>query len=79
MVSSGAGDAKLSFNGILIEGELIMTADVRNGDIIARFRFDPEETLSGGKFLPQDTQDRKAGNKDIQIESAGSGTAEIIE
>lgn len=78
-VSSGSGDAKLSFNGIPIEGEVIMTADERNGDIIAPFKFDSEETLQEGNSSPRIRKIAKLGNKDIQIRvSTGSGTAEII-
>lgn len=77
-IASGSGDAKLRFNGAPIEGEVTMTANERNGDIVAPFKFDKEETIEDGNSSPRIRKTTKLGNKDIQIKvSTGSGTAEI--
>ena len=41
-VNSGSGDAVLDFNGIQINGTVVMTANKRNGEIHAPFPFDKE-------------------------------------
>ena len=77
-IASGSGDAKLQFNGAPIEGEVTMTANERNGDIVAPFKFDKEETIEDKNSSPRIRKTAKLGNKDIQIKvSTGSGTAEI--
>jgi DUF4097 and DUF4098 domain-containing protein YvlB len=77
-VNSGSGDATLNFNGAPISGQVIMTANERNGDIVAPFKFDKEETINNGNSSPRIQKTVKLGDKDITIKvGTGSGTAEI--
>jgi DUF4097 and DUF4098 domain-containing protein YvlB len=77
-VNSGSGDATLNFNGAPISGEVIMTANARNGDIVAPFKFDKEETINDGNSSARIQKTAKLGTKDITIKvGTGSGTAEI--
>jgi DUF4097 and DUF4098 domain-containing protein YvlB len=76
-VNSGSGDATLNFNGAPISGEVIMTANARNGRIVAPFKFDKEETITDGNS-PRIEKTAKLGDKQITIRvGTGSGTAEI--
>jgi hypothetical protein len=77
-VNSGSGDATVNFNGAPIEGEIIMTANERNGDIVAPFKFDKEEVIDDHNSSPRIRKTAKVGNKDVTIKiSTGSGTAKI--
>jgi hypothetical protein len=77
-VNSGSGDATLNFNGNAIEGEVVMTANERNGTIVAPFKFDREETLDDDRDNARIQKTAKIGSKDIKIKvGTGSGTAEI--
>lgn len=78
-VNSGSGDATLSFNGNAISGEVIMTANKKNGSIVAPFKFDKEETIDDeDSSNVRIRKSAKLGSKDIQIKvGTGSGTAEI--
>jgi hypothetical protein len=77
-VNSGSGDAKLDFNGNKIDGTVIMTANKRNGKIVAPFKFDKTEELDDDGNNIRIRKTTKLGSKDIEIKiSTGSGTAEI--
>lgn len=78
-VNSGSGDATLDFNGSEISGEVIMTANKKNGDIVAPFKFDTEETLDDdNNSSPRIQKTARLGTKDIKIKiGTGSGTAAI--
>jgi hypothetical protein len=77
-VNSGSGDATLNFNGTPIEGEVIMTANERNGNIVAPFKFDKEETVEERNSSSRIRKTARLGNKDITIKvGTGSGTARI--
>lgn len=79
-VNSGSGDASLNFNGNEISGEVIMTANKRNGNIVAPFKFDKEETIGDNDRNDNERVQKtaKIGSKNIQIKvGTGSGTAEI--
>jgi DUF4097 and DUF4098 domain-containing protein YvlB len=77
-VNSGSGDATLNFNGNPINGEVVMTANKRGGNIVAPFKFDKEETLEDGNSSTRIQKTARLGNKDIRIKvGTGSGTAEI--
>ena len=77
-VNSGSGDSKLNFNGTPINGLVTMTANERNGDIIAPFKFDKEETVENGGNQKTIRKTAKLGNSNITIKvGTGSGTAEI--
>ncbi len=77
-VNSGPGDATLKFNGAPISGEVIMTANERNGDIVAPFKFDKEETIEDKHSSPRIRKTAKLGSGDITIKiGTGSGTAAI--
>jgi hypothetical protein len=75
--NSGSGDAVVDFNGMEIEGEVVMTCKKRGGHIKAPFKFDKEEEIdrNGETYLKKTA---KFGSKDILIEvGTGTGTAEI--
>lgn len=78
-VNSGSGNSTLNFNGNAISGEVIMTANKKNGNIVAPFKFDKEETIDeGDRYNERIQKTVKLGSKDIQIKvGTGSGTAEI--
>jgi hypothetical protein len=77
-VNSGSGNAELNFNNNPISGEVVMTANKRNGNIVAPFKFDKEETIDDDNNSQRIRKTAKLGNKDILIRvSTGSGTAEI--
>lgn len=77
-VNSGSGDALLNFNGTEISGEVVMTANKRNGEIKAPFKFDSEEIIDDGNSDERVKKTVKLGTKDIKIKvGTGSGTAEI--
>jgi hypothetical protein len=77
-VNSGSGDATLDFNGSPISGEVIMTANERNGNIVAPFKFDKEETIKENNSSARIQKTAKLGNKDITIKvGTGTGTATI--
>lgn len=78
-VNSGSGDAVLDFDGNKIEGKVIMTANKKNGKIVAPFTFDKTEEVDNGN--DSNVRIRKTtqlGTNDIEIKvGTGSGTAEI--
>jgi DUF4097 and DUF4098 domain-containing protein YvlB len=77
-VNSGSGDSKLQFNGKPINGEVVMSANERSGNIIAPFKFDKEETIDNGGNSKTIRKTAKLGNQNIAIRvGTGSGTAEI--
>jgi hypothetical protein len=77
-VNSGSGDSKLDFNGNAINGEVIMTANKKGGEIVAPFSFDKEETVQEGDSSPRIRKTAKLGTKSIKIKvGTGTGTAEI--
>jgi hypothetical protein len=77
-VNSGSGDATLNFNGNEISGEVVMTANKRNGNIVAPFKFDKEETIDDNGSSERIQKTAKIGNKNIRIKvGTGTGTAEI--
>jgi hypothetical protein len=76
-VNSGSGDATVDFNGAPISGEIIMTANEKNGDIVAPFGFDKEETIEDG-HSSRIRKTARLGTKNITIKiGTGSGTAAI--
>jgi DUF4097 and DUF4098 domain-containing protein YvlB len=77
-INSGSGDATLNFNGAPIEGEVIATVNKSNGEIVAPFKFDKEETIEEHGSSPRIRKTAKLGTKDIVIKiGSGSGTARI--
>jgi DUF4097 and DUF4098 domain-containing protein YvlB len=77
-VNSGSGDATLNFNNNEISGEVIMTANKKQGEIVAPFKFDKEEIIEDDNGYERIEKTAKLGNKDITIRvGTGSGTAEI--
>jgi len=78
-LNSGSGDAVLDFNGQRIEGNIIMKAKKRGGDIRAPFEFDKvEEIIENGETYVKKT--KKLGSKNIEIYvGTGTGTAQIKE
>lgn len=78
-VNSGSGDAVLDFDGNKIDGKVIMTANKKNGRIVAPFAFDKTEEVDNGN--DDNVRIRKTaqlGTNDIEIKvGTGSGTAEI--
>jgi hypothetical protein len=77
-LNSGSGNSRLQFNGAPINGTVIMSANERNGEIVAPFKFDKEETIDQGGNQKQIRKTAKLGNQDITIRiGTGSGTAEI--
>lgn len=77
-VNSGSGDSKLQFNGTPINGEVVMSANERSGNIIAPFKFDKEETIDNGGNSKTIRKTAKLGNQNIAIRvGTGSGIAEI--
>lgn len=78
-VNSGSGNATLNFSGSTIAGEVIMTANERNGEIVAPFKFDKEEVIDNGAGSPRMRKTAQLGTKDITIKvGTGSGKAEIV-
>jgi hypothetical protein len=79
-VNSGSGNATLDFNGTSIEGRITMTANERNGDIIAPFKFDTEEIVRNGNSSTRIEKTATFGSKNISIRvGTGSGTATITQ
>jgi hypothetical protein len=77
-VNSGSGNSTLNFNGNAINGQVVMSANKRGGDIVAPFKFDSEEVIDDHNSNARIEKTAKIGNKDIKIRvSTGSGTAEI--
>lgn len=78
-VNSGSGDATLDFGGNKIEGKVIMTANKKNGKIVAPFPFDKtEEVDDNNNDNVRIRKTAQLGTKDIEIKiGTGSGTAEI--
>lgn len=77
-INSGSGDSRLQLNGAPINGTVIMTANKNNGDIVAFFKFDKEETIDNGGNQKQIRKTAKLGDQDVTIRiGTGSGTAEI--
>jgi hypothetical protein len=78
-VNSGSGDALLDFGGNKIEGKVIMTANKKNGKIVAPFSFDKTEELDNdGNDNVRIRKTAQLGAKDIEIKiGTGSGTAEV--
>lgn len=77
-VNSGSGNSTLNFNGNPISGEVIMTANKKNGNIVAPFKFDKEETIQDNNSSARIQKTAKLGDKNITIKvGTGSGTAEI--
>lgn len=78
-VNSGSGDALLDFSGNKIEGKVIMTANKKNGKIVAPFPFDKTEELNDdGDDNVRIRKTAHFGTKDIGIKiGTGSGTAEV--
>lgn len=75
-VNSGSGDAVLDFNGHKIEGNIVMKAKKRGGDIRAPFEFDQvEEIEENGDIYIKKT--KRIGNKDIDI-YIGTGTGSAV-
>ena len=77
-VNSGSGDATLDFNGTPMQGEIIMTANEHNGNIVAPFDFDREETIREGNSQPKIRKVARLSDKSITIKvGTGSGTAKV--
>lgn len=77
-VNSGSGDAVLDFNGNVINGTIVMTANKRNGKIIAPFPFDKEEEIDNGSGHPTIKKTARLGNGAVEIKvGTGSGTAQV--
>jgi len=77
-VNSGSGNATLDFNGASIEGKVTMTANERNGDIVAPFEFDNEQIIRNGNSSARIEKTATLGNKNVSIHvGTGSGTATI--
>ncbi len=78
-LNSGSGDAVLDCKGVKLEGNLIMTANKRHGNIKAPFNFDKTEELDNDR--DDNIRIRKTvqlGSSASQIKiSTGSGTAEV--
>jgi len=76
-INSGSGNSTLNFNGNEIGGQIIMTADKKQGEIVAPFKFDKEEELKEGSSV-RIQKTAKVGAKTITIRiGTGSGTAEV--
>jgi hypothetical protein len=75
-VSSGSGDAIVNFNGNEINGEIVMKASKKHGNIEAPFEFDKTEEIShsGNDVTIQKTAIKGSGKPRISI-STGSGDA----
>lgn len=74
-VGSGSGNAELDFNGNEISGDIVMTANKKNGRIVAPFDFDKtEETMEGGDQVTV----RKSVVKGTQKISVSTGSGEAI-
>jgi hypothetical protein len=77
-VNSGSGDATLNFKGTKMDGQVIMTANKRNGEIIAPFSFDKTEEIEDGYDNTRIKKTAQLGTKGIEIKvGTGSGRAEI--
>ena len=78
-VNSGSGDAELDFNGNAIAGTVVMTANKKNGKIVAPFKFDKEEEIdNGGRNNVRIRKTAKLGNSDVEIKvGTGSGVAKV--
>jgi DUF4097 and DUF4098 domain-containing protein YvlB len=79
-IGSGSGNAVLDSHGLKLEGELVMSANKRNGEIRAPFPFDKtEEIKENGNNSITIRKTVQLGVSPIQIKiSTGSGTAEVI-
>jgi putative adhesin len=76
-VNSGSGDATLDFNGLDIEGEIIMKANKRRGEISAPFKFDNvTEEKSGNQTIVKKTAIIGSSKVKIKV-TTGSGRAAI--
>lgn len=76
-VNSGSGDATLNFDGNAIEGEIVMRANKRRGEIQAPFEFDKTEEIEQGNQLIVKKTVQK-GSSDVKVKiGTGSGTATI--
>jgi hypothetical protein len=75
-VSSGSGNAIVNFGGNEINGEIVMKASKKNGNIDAPFEFDKTEEISHSKndVTIQKTAVKGTGKPRISI-STGSGDA----
>jgi hypothetical protein len=75
-VSSGSGDAIVNFNGNEINGEIVMKASKKHGNIEAPFEFDKTEEISQSHndVTIQKTAKKGTGGPRISI-STGSGDA----
>ena len=75
-IASGSGDAILNYNGNEINGEIVMKASKKHGNITAPFEFDKTEEIkhSGSDVTIQKTAVRGTGKPRISI-STGSGDA----
>ena len=77
-VNSGSGDAILDFNGNAIEGEIVMKANKRDGEINAPFDFDKTEEIEQGHDQINVIKTTKRGSSNAKISvGTGSGKAEI--
>ena len=78
-VGTGSGRATLDFNGNKIEGEFILEADKRRGDIRAPFKFDKEYEEEGRGWRDRNVRmikEAKIGSKDIRIK-IGTGSGDV--
>jgi hypothetical protein len=75
-VTSGSGNAVVNFNGNVINGEIVMKASKKHGNIEAPFAFDKTEEISnhGNDVTIQKTALKGTGKPRITI-STGSGSA----
>ena len=75
-MTSGSGNAVLNFNGNEINGEIVMKASKKHGNIEAPFEFDKTEEIkhSGNDVTIQKTAIKGTGKPRISI-STGSGDA----
>jgi hypothetical protein len=76
-VASGSGNAELNFNGNEINGEIVMKANKRNGNISAPFEFDKTEEVENGdrdNVTIKKTVTKGKGTQRISV-STGSGDA----
>lgn len=77
-VTSGSGDAELSFNGNEIVGEITMMADKAKGNIVAPFEFDKVEEISAWRDNITVKKTVVKGNSSPQVKiTSGSGDAVI--
>ena len=79
-LNSGSGNATLDLNGNTIDGTVVMSANKRNGRIVAPFEFDTTEEIDDGGNSTRIRKTAKLGDKDIEVKiGTGSGTASIRE